>query len=255
MPVPSTAAPSSTSWAPSGLRGRGGAGFPVGRKWQTVIANSLAGDAAHGRRQRRRGRTRAASRTVRSSCATRTGCIEGALIAAHAVGADSVIIATKAAFTGEVRRLEAAIAEIDAEGWTSTVPVSLVTGPERVPVRRGDRAARGDRRPSARSRASRRRTARASTRCSRTTTTSTPAAAPPRTSRWRAPAAESIAPPTLAGNVETFANVPGIVRFGADWFRELGTDASPGTVVCTVSGDTVRAGRRRGRARAPRCAR
>ena len=45
-----------------------------------------------------------------------------------------------------------------------------------------------------------------------------------------------------AGNVETFANLPGIVRFGADWFRELGTPESPGTVVCTVSGDTVRAG-------------
>ncbi len=56
------------------------------------------------------------------------------------------------------------------------------------------------------------------------------------------PTGESIAPPTLAGNVETFANLPGIVRFGADWFRELGTAESPGTVVCTVSGDTVRAG-------------
>ena len=56
------------------------------------------------------------------------------------------------------------------------------------------------------------------------------------------PTGEPVAPPTLAGNVETFANVPGIVRFGADWFRELGTAESPGTVVCTVSGDTVRAG-------------
>jgi NADH:ubiquinone oxidoreductase subunit F (NADH-binding) len=54
--------------------------------------------------------------------------------------------------------------------------------------------------------------------------------------------ADSVAPPTLAGNVETYANLPGIVRFGADWFRELGTAESPGTVVCTVSGDTVRAG-------------
>ena len=56
------------------------------------------------------------------------------------------------------------------------------------------------------------------------------------------PGRRAVAPPTLASNVETFANVPGIVRFGADWFRELGTAASPGTVVCTVSGDTVRAG-------------
>ena len=46
----------------------------------------------------------------------------------------------------------------------------------------------------------------------------------------------------LANNVETLANVPGIVSQGADWFRSLGTSDSPGTVVCTVSGDTRRAG-------------
>ena len=46
----------------------------------------------------------------------------------------------------------------------------------------------------------------------------------------------------LANNVETLANVPGIVINGADWFRTLGTGDSPGTVVCTVSGDTRRAG-------------
>jgi NADH:ubiquinone oxidoreductase subunit F (NADH-binding) len=56
------------------------------------------------------------------------------------------------------------------------------------------------------------------------------------------PGGETVAPPTLAGNVETFANLPGIVRNGAEWFRELGTADSPGTIVCTVSGDTVRAG-------------
>ena len=46
----------------------------------------------------------------------------------------------------------------------------------------------------------------------------------------------------LANNVETLANVPGIVINGADWFRTLGTTDSPGTVVCTVSGDIRRAG-------------
>jgi hypothetical protein len=46
----------------------------------------------------------------------------------------------------------------------------------------------------------------------------------------------------LANNVETLANVPNIVSQGATWFRSLGTSDSPGTVVCTVSGDTRRAG-------------
>jgi NADH-quinone oxidoreductase subunit F len=53
---------------------------------------------------------------------------------------------------------------------------------------------------------------------------------------------DHIAAPTLASNVETFANVPCVVAEGGDWFREYGTEDSPGTIVCTVSGDTVRAG-------------
>ena len=57
-----------------------------------------------------------------------------------------------------------------------------------------------------------------------------------------APGGRTGAPPTLVSNVETFANVPGIVAEGPTWFRELGTDVSPGTIVCTVSGDTARAG-------------
>ena len=48
--------------------------------------------------------------------------------------------------------------------------------------------------------------------------------------------------PALVDNVETLANVPAILAEGADWFRELGTAESPGTIVCTVSGRTRRAG-------------
>src|SRR5262249_14116923 len=50
------------------------------------------------------------------------------------------------------------------------------------------------------------------------------------------------APPTLVDNVGTLAHVPGILANGADWFRELGTAESPGTIVCTVSGATRHAG-------------
>src|SRR4029079_4347288 len=53
---------------------------------------------------------------------------------------------------------------------------------------------------------------------------------------------ETTAPPTLLNNVETMANVPAILAEGADWFREVGTDESPGTIVCTVSGCTRRDG-------------
>src|SRR5947209_10209427 len=47
------------------------------------------------------------------------------------------------------------------------------------------------------------------------------------------------APPALVDNVETLANIPGIIGRGAAWFREVGTEQSPGTVVCTVSGSTA----------------
>ncbi len=45
--------------------------------------------------------------------------------------------------------------------------------------------------------------------------------------------------PALVNNVETLGNVPHIIARGADWFRSLGTAASPGTIVCSVGGDTT----------------
>src|SRR6478736_3092081 len=51
-----------------------------------------------------------------------------------------------------------------------------------------------------------------------------------------------VAPPALVDNVETLANVPHILARGGSWFRTEGTDESPGTIVCTVSGSVQRAG-------------
>jgi NADH-quinone oxidoreductase subunit F len=48
--------------------------------------------------------------------------------------------------------------------------------------------------------------------------------------------------PTLINNVETLANVPHIVASGADWFKRFGTEQSPGTKVVSVSGDVLRPG-------------
>ncbi len=55
-------------------------------------------------------------------------------------------------------------------------------------------------------------------------------------------AGETAARPTLVDNVETLANVPFVVGLGPDAYREVGTAESPGTIVCTVSGRTERAG-------------
>jgi len=43
--------------------------------------------------------------------------------------------------------------------------------------------------------------------------------------------------PTLVNNVETLANVPAILRNGADWYRQIGTKTSPGTKVYTILGN------------------
>lgn len=48
--------------------------------------------------------------------------------------------------------------------------------------------------------------------------------------------------PTLVNNVETLANIPDIIRNGAEWFRKFGTEKCPGTKVYTILGDVVNAG-------------
>src|SRR3954463_7079302 len=57
------------------------------------------------------------------------------------------------------------------------------------------------------------------------------------------PAVEGLyASPTVINNVETLMNVPDIVERGADWFREVGTEKSPGTKMVTLSGKVERPG-------------
>ncbi len=48
--------------------------------------------------------------------------------------------------------------------------------------------------------------------------------------------------PTLINNVETLANVPGVILNGAEWFRSMGTERSPGSKVVSVSGNVQRPG-------------
>src|SRR5205085_7406162 len=91
----------------SGLRGRGGAGFPVGRKWQTVAGNWSADfppavivNAAEGEPGTFKDRTILRRNPYQ--------VVEGALIAARAVGADLVVFGMKRSFAGEVERVRAA---------------------------------------------------------------------------------------------------------------------------------------------------
>lgn len=96
--------------ADAGLRGRGGAGFPTGIKWRTVADSrgaveptAVVVNAAEGEPGTFKDRAIIRRNPYR--------VLEGALIAARAVGAPEVIVATKASFRPEIRRLRAAIAE------------------------------------------------------------------------------------------------------------------------------------------------
>jgi NADH-quinone oxidoreductase subunit F len=198
----------------SGLRGHGGAGFPAVRKWQAVIANepapgsaSVVVNAAEGEPGSFKDRTILRTDPYR--------VIEGALIAARAIRAGEVVLGMRRSMARDVDRVTQAVAEVTAAGWCDGVEVRVVAGPD--DYRRGiDEVTEPGRSPH-------------------------PESASASALELASPTHETDAPPTLAGNLETFANLPGIVTNGAAWFRELGTDDAPGTIVCTVSGATERA--------------
>ena len=224
----------------SGLRGRGGAGFPTGVKWRTVrdyhapdFASTVVVNGAEGEPGTFKDRTilRVSPYPV----------IEGAVIAARAVGADEIVFGLKKSFRPECARLQAAIDEVIAAGWTSGIRLAIFQGPNEYlygeetalletidgrypfpriapPFRRGDREV-------------------VETAADVGTRSGLSAHV-----EMAAPAGETDVPPTLVDNVETLANIPRIIARGATWFRTEGTEQSPGTIVCTVTGHVQREG-------------
>jgi NADH-quinone oxidoreductase subunit F len=224
----------------AGLRGRGGAGFPTWRKWRTVADFEVPGTP---------------TTVVVNAAEGEPGCfkdrlllrrnpyavLEGALIAAHAVAADRVIVATKSSFTNEIDRVDRAITEIEQAGWTEGIDVSIFRGPGEYLYgeETGLLEAIDGRPPFPRVAPPYRHGVdeELDAHANLQDDSSSPAHI-----EMAAPTGGSDAPPTLAQNVETLANVPAIFANGADWFRSLGTAQSPGTIVCTVSGRVEHAG-------------
>ncbi|MCU1500936.1 MAG: hypothetical protein JWM12_290, partial [Ilumatobacteraceae bacterium] len=219
--------------AESGLRGRGGAGFPTGRKWRTVASYAsptnptpVVVNAAEGE-----------PGTFKDRAILNENpylVLEGALIAARAVGAVEVIVAMKAAFSNERARMTAAIAEVEGAGWLDGVSVRIAVGPSEYLF--GEETALLEvvegRRPFPRVSPPFRRGLDPARRDTEHSASGAPFAE--EGGGWFAPA--------LVDNVETIANLPGIVLNGAAWFRANGTEQSPGTIVCTITGSTTRHG-------------
>ncbi len=219
----------------SGLRGRGGAGFPTATKWRTVMQHasntfrtSVIVNAAEGE-----------PGTFKDRAILRANpyaVIEGALIAAHVVGSRSVTFATKQRFGVELARLRAAIDEVQRAGWCAKVQIEIVEGPAEYLF--GEETALLEvvegRPPFPRIAPPWRRGSIELVRDPSNLDSGSGLAAD---IEMATEGADSVAPPALVNNVETLANVPAIIALGAAWFRSIGTMETPGTVVCTISGD------------------
>jgi NADH:ubiquinone oxidoreductase subunit F (NADH-binding) len=159
--------------------------------------------------------------------------IEGAVIAADAVDAERIVFALKVSFRPELERLRTALAEIEHAGWTDRDLV-VVEGPSEYLY--GEETALLEvvdgREPFPR--------IAPPYRDGVEDVGSDPVSAAGKV--MASPSGETPAPPALVNNVETIANVAGILAEGAQWFRQVGTEESPGTIVCTVSGGGRKAG-------------
>ena len=203
----------------SGLRGRGGGGFPAGRKWdgarrqnapqKFIVCNGDEGDPGA-----------FMDRSVMEGNPHST--LEGMMIAGLAVGAREGYIYVRAEYPLAVSRLKTAIAKAEAYGLLG----DHIMGTDfcfHIHVNRGAGAfvcGEGS-------------ALTASIEGNR----GMPRVKPPRTIEhglWDAP--------TVLNNVETFANVPLIIRNGVDWYRAIGTKTSPGTKAFALTGNVVNTG-------------
>jgi NADH:ubiquinone oxidoreductase subunit F (NADH-binding) len=203
----------------SGLRGRGGGGFPTGRKWRFaleapsdqkyLVCNADEGDPGA-----------FMDRAVIEGDPHRL--LEGMALAAYAIGAGRAYVYIRAEYPLAISRLRHALEEareygllghnVLDSGFDLDIQVKMGAGAfvcgEETALIHSVEGRRGMPRPR-----------------------------PPY------PATEGLfGKPTVINNVETLANVPGILDRGADWFSSVGTEGSRGTKVFALSGKVERTG-------------
>ena len=203
----------------SGLRGRGGGGFPAGRKWaqvkrqnaaqKYVVCNGDEGDPGA-----------FMDRSIMAGDPHRM--LEGMMIAGAACGATEGYIYVRAEYPLAVERLKTAIAQakeigllgknILGSGFDFELHINRGAGAfvcgEGSALTASIEGKRG-----------------------------MPRVKPPRTVEHGL-----FDSPTVLNNVETYANVPSIVLRGADWFKGIGVEKSPGTKAFAITGDIENTG-------------
>jgi NADP-reducing hydrogenase subunit HndC len=203
----------------SGLRGRGGAGFPTGLKWSFVA----------GTKDPKKYVVCNADESEPGTFKDRLilegdphSIIEAMSIAAYAIGADEGYIYVRGEYDLAQSRLKTAIQQakeygilgenIFGSGHSFELHVHAGAGAyvcgEETALLESIEGKRGEPRPR-----------------------------PPY------PTTDGLwGKPTLINNVETLANIPAIIRHGADWFKSFGTPSSPGTKVYTILGNVNKTG-------------
>ena len=201
----------------SGLRGRGGAGFPTARKWRGVMDTaataggrlSLVANGAEGEPGTYKDRVLIEQQPY--------AFLEGVCIALHTTQADAAHIGIKEKFTRPVARLRAALEEIREAGWPGAERIEIVLGPDAYLF--GEE-----------------------TGMLEVVEGKLPMPRIVRPFEQGIGATTSAPNPTIVNNVETLTHVAAILANGADWFRQAGTESSPGTMVFTVVGDVENPG-------------
>ena len=203
----------------SGLRGRGGAGFPTGRKWELaakspgphkyLICNADEGDpGAFMDRSILEGDPHAV--------------IEGMIIGAHAIGADEGYIYCRAEYPLALERLRGAIAQAEAAGYLGDSVLGTGFG-FHLHLKEGAGAfVCGEETALMASIEGRR---------------GMPRPRPPYPAQ-----AGLFGLPSNINNVETLASIPPILRHGAEWYGAMGTPGSKGTKVFALTGQVNRTG-------------
>jgi NADH:ubiquinone oxidoreductase subunit F (NADH-binding) len=184
----------------SGLRGRGGADFPTARKLRAVAGRRRVGPVIVNGSE-----TEPASAKDRLLLGRMPHLVlDGAVLAAGAVGASEVIVKVGAGAVEVARALKGAVSARSGDG----LRISVVTGPEGYVT--GEESAVVHYLNSE---------------------VAKPTFIPPR------PYERGVrGRPTLIQNPETLAQLALVARFGSRWYRELGTVADPGSALVTITG-------------------
>lgn len=199
--------------AKSGLRGRGGACFPTGRKWSFLARNSskpsyLVINADESEPGACKDREILRHETYK--------LLEGAVLAAHAIGAQTVYIYIRGEYFAEAEQLEKALVELRAAKYVGE-NICGTKNTCQIYVHRGAGAyICGEESALLESLEGKK---------------GWPRRKPP------FPAVSGLyGCPTIINNVETIAQVPAILKRGADWFAKLGVPNSTGTKIFSISG-------------------